>query len=597
MRWLWPTLTAAIVADGLHLRGRVEKLTVLEAAEAPVAPGHRFITAVGVVIDDATARAASAHAAREGLDVLDLVPADLPAELLLDLLRTLDPAAYRDNVLVKGYGALTAILVSDDVVARAGVDAFENLTPREMAATTARLKTYAPRSTDLALAPELRAGALPAGTRVTVLDANVGKTMTVTGLAVDAALFVTAARTRRPWAVAAAVARASQPFVATSGTAAQPRDMPGRMALRFVSSLVELPRALAGERRDIDAEVEAKREEYDKLLAGGLDRFFEDRRPDCPVCGSADLHVRQRLVDRIQCKPGEFVLEECAGCGHIFQNPRLSLEGLDFYYRDFYDGLAEEAAEGVFVNTGPLYRARAEMVRPYRTPTRWLDVGGGHGHFCLAAKDVWPDATFDVLDISETIEEAERMGWVGRAHRGWFTEQAADLAGRYDVVSMSHYLEHTRDQGAEIDAVRTVLPDGGLYLVEVPDPESVDARILGQYWFPWFQPQHQHFLSVDNLRRLLADRGFETLEVERAEVHIPVDFSAAAGLYMNKLHPRIKVPWRPRPTAADRARRAAALAVGSSLVFAGGVVDVALRPLGGRLGTSNAYRLLARKVG
>ncbi len=161
---------------------------------------------------------------------------------------------------------------------------------------------------------------------------------------------------------------------------------------------------------------------------------------------------------------------------------------------------------------------------------------------------------------------------------------------------MSHYLEHTRDQGAEIDAVREVLPVGGLYLVEVPDPESVDGKVLGQYWFPWFQPQHQHFLSAGNLEKLLAARGFETLQVQRAEVHIPVDFSAAAGLYMNKLHPRINVPWRPRPTAAERVKRGAAIAAGTPVMVAGGVVDLALRPLGGRLGTSNAYRLLARKL-
>ena len=597
MRWLWPTLTATLVADALQLRGRVEALAVLEPADAPPAPGYRMVTAAGVTVDDATFRAAVAHAQAEGLAVLELVPHDVPAEILLDMLRTLNPKTYRGDALVKGYGALTAILVDDDVAARARLHQYEGLTPVEMAELSARLKGYAPRTTDLAIAPGLLAGPQPAGTRASILQRNVGRSMTLTGLVVDFALFAYAARTRKAGAIAAAVTRALQPVLATGGTAVEPRDMPGRVALRAVSSAIELPRVLASRpaARAAD-EVEARREEYDKLLADGLDRFYEERRPDCPVCSSTDLHVRQVLVDRIQCKPGEFTLEECASCGHIFQNPRLSLEGLDFYYKDFYDGLAEDAAEGIFVNIGDLYRARADMVRPYRTPTRWLDVGGGHGHFCLTAKDVWPDATFDVLDISETIEEAERMGWVGRAHRGWFTEKAPELAGQYDVISMSHYLEHTRDQGAEIDAVREVLPVGGLYLVEVPDPESLDGKVLGQYWFPWFQPQHQHFLSAGNLEKLLAARGFETLQVQRAEVHIPVDFSAAAGLYMNKLHPRINVPWRPRPTAAERVKRGAAIAAGTPVMVAGGVVDLALRPLGGRLGTSNAYRLLARKL-
>ncbi len=415
MRWLWPTLTATLVADALQLRGRVEAITVLEPADAPPAPGYRVVTAAGVTVDDATFRAAVAHAQAEGLAVLDLVPHDVPAEILLDMLRTLNPKTYRGDALVKGYGALTAIVVDDDVAARARLHQYEGLTPVEMAELSARLKGYAPRATDLAIAPGLLAGPQPAGTRASILQRNVGRSMALTGLAVDFAFFAYAARTRKAGAIAAAVTRALQPVLATGGTAVEPRDMPGRVALRAVSSAIELPRVLASRpAARVADEVEAKREEYDKLLADGLDRFYEERRPDCPVCSSTDLHVRQVLVDRIQCKPGEFTLEECASCGHIFQNPRLSLEGLDFYYKDFYDGLAEDAAEGIFVNIGDLYRARADMVRPYRTPTRWLDVGGGHGHFCLTAKDVWPDATFDVLDISETIEEAERMGWVGR---------------------------------------------------------------------------------------------------------------------------------------------------------------------------------------
>ena len=432
MRWLWPTLTATMVADALQLRGRVEAITVLEPADAPPAPGYRVVTAAGVTVDDATFRAAVAHAQAEGLAVLDLVPHDVPAEILLDMLRTLNPKTYRGDALVKGYGALTAIVVDDDVAARARLHQFEGLTPVEMAELSARLKGYAPRATDLAIAPGLLAGPPPAGTRASILQRNVGRSMALTGLAVDFALFAYAARTRKAGAIAAAVTRALQPVLATGGTAVEPRDMPGRVALRAVSSAVGLPAVLASRpaARAAADEVEAKREEYDKLLADGLDRFYEERRPDCP----------RLLVDRPPRAPG-------AGRPHPVQagrvhaggvrpraatssrTPGSRLEGLDFYYKDFYDGLAEDAAEGIFVNIGDLYRARADMVRPYRTPTRWLDVGGGHGHFCLTAKDVWPDATFDVLDISETIEEAERMR-VGRPRPPRLVHREGARAGR-----------------------------------------------------------------------------------------------------------------------------------------------------------------------
>ena len=87
--------------------------------------------------------------------------------------------------------------------------------------------------------------------------------------------------------------------------------------------------------------------------------------------------------DLFQHKPGAFTLERCRGCGHVFQNPRLSLAGLDFYYKDFYDGLGEAGMEFIFGFGAQPYHDRARMVRAVATrPQRWLDVGAGHGHFC-----------------------------------------------------------------------------------------------------------------------------------------------------------------------------------------------------------------------
>jgi SAM-dependent methyltransferase len=597
VRWLWPTLTAVVVADGLNMRRRVESLDVLTPSDDPVDPGHRFVTAAGVTIDEATARAASAHATRHGLGVLDLVPGDLPVERLLGLVRLVDPATFRDNAMANGVGALHAVLVSRDVAERARVDTFEGLSGAEMAELFALLKRFAARDTSHALAPGLVTPAEAADRPVEDMAAVLNKAVVVGTQLGDLALLGAAARSRRPWALAAAAARVAQPLIAVGGTSATPRDMPGAVPRQLVTSALGLPRALAGKGKDHEVPVtESAREEYDKLMAAGIDSFFEPRRPDCPLCGSTELDVRVEAYDLVQCKPGTFTLEECGACGHIFQNPALTDEGLDFYYRDFYDGAGDHLIEGAFNLIPSFYKARAEVVKGAGNPKRWLDVGGGHGHFSLAAKAVWPDTTFEGLDMSESIEEAERRGWVAEGHRGMFPDLAPGLAGRFDVVSMFHYIEHTRDPGGELDAASTVLGPDGLVLIEVPDPESRVAKVMGRFWSPWAQPQHLHFLTVDNLTRMLAQRGFEVVTVRRAEAHIPVDFVSGATEFVNWLQPRVNVPWRPKPTAATRVKRAAAMAAGAPIVAAGWAADMALLPLGGRFRTSNSYRLLARRT-
>src|SRR5262249_22966704 len=150
--------------------------------------------------------------------------------------------------------------------------------------------------------------------------------------------------------------------------------------------------------------------------------------------------------------------------------------GLDYYYRDFYDGLNEKSYDCIFDLFVHSYLARARMLEGRQEPSYWLDVGAGHGHFCCVARQVWPHTTFDGLDFSESIEEAVRRRWVTRGYRGLFPSLAPALEDAYDVVSMGQYLEHTRDPEAELVAARQVLTSDGYLLIEVPDPECFMAR-------------------------------------------------------------------------------------------------------------------------
>jgi len=345
-------------------------------------------------------------------------------------------------------------------------------------------------------------------------------------------------------------------------------------------------------------EVAALRPVYQADLAKGLDRFFEPPRTTCPWCGSARLKTRLRTTDLLQHKPGRFVLDRCQDCRHTFQNPRLSDEGLEFYYRDFYDGLGEKQLGNTFAGRTTMYRRRAESLLPFASaPKNWLDVGTGHGHFCESARTVYPGTTFDGLDFTDGAELAERAGRVERGYRGSFPDLAPGLAGHYDVVSMFHYLEHSTEPDRELTAAHQAIRPGGHLLIEVPDPDSRYARILGRFWLPWLQPQHLHFVPVDNLRDRLTDLGFTVLAEQHAEPHDPVDLLAATWLCLDSAAPRDNLPWLPTPPGAlSRVLRGAMVVAGIPALVLGTLLDrFAVKPLSHRLGVSNAYRLLARR--
>ncbi|RPF29844.1 methyltransferase family protein [Streptomyces sp. Ag109_G2-6] len=787
VRWTSAVLLAALGAGTVRAGRRLRAVPVLPAAPPaaaglPGAAGWRLLTAPGVVPDAATFLAARAYADREGLRVLDLLPADLEAERVLGLLRLVDPTGYRQDRLGEGRGAGFAVLVAEEALARAGVEpGGPRPKPAELMALVRRLKEYAAGATGLAIAPGLScglssrptagpgpsqatgsataplvaaeagapgrrgtgphgaagpetakapaatpgptqprrttappaeaqaagaqtagaqaagaqgAGALPyaapeprGGAAGALAAANpstegraagLGKPRVAVGWAKArksralVAALVVAGRwkaealraglrnaedqgagaadggTRRAgpprtgavagrarvaelraqglppgavsvaqlaglallggvalrqgrWGAAAAGLYWLQPYLALGGPRSplRPADLARATAARPVRSLRTALRtglAAAGQGRedgrDTAATVAAA---YRADLSGGTERFLEPRRPDCPWCGSDRLTVRVRVPDLLQGKPGRFTLERCGDCGHVFQNPRLTPEGLEFYYRDFYDGRGGEGAGQVFGRLGATYRRRAEMLLPYADPASWLDVGTGHGHFCNAARTVWPGTRFDGLDMGDGVLEAERRGWVEAGFRGQFPEYAQKLAGRYEVVSMYHYLEHTRDPLAELDAAAIALTPGGFLAIELPDPQSRMAALLGPAWLPWFQPQHQHLMPAANLREALADRGFTVLAEEHGPAHQGNDFFGAVALTATRLGPDPDRPWGPPATTGARVRAGAVRAAAVPCFAAAAVLD-ALRTAAARATDGgNAYRMLARK--
>lgn len=595
-------MTLGTVLNGLRLRQRLSGLRPLDPSSAAGSDGavdddFVLLTLPGVEVSDATRTAAVRHALAEGLEVLDLIPANLPPEQTLDLARWVEAVSYRSSPLVAGRGARHAVLVRRDTARRAEVGA-----PRDRRAfvgVSERLKQHAARTTDLVVAPDLEAVDTPPGERLAELEA-LYDTLTPLALAIPAlrsSLLLAGLMVSPGWGAAALAAFLAQPSLVTAGTDLRPGI--GAPVARVLAPFALLRAALAGDdaASEVDS-VEARRAAYANDLAQGTQRFLEPRRDTCPWCGGIALVERLRTPDLVQFKPGEFVIDECQSCGLLFQNPRLTIDGLDFYYRDAYDGLGANGIQLLFAQAGASYQGRVDLARRHSSPESWLDVGTGYGHFCLFARGLLPETRFDGLDMGTSIDEAQRRGWIDRAYRGLFPEIVDDVAGAYDLVSMHHYLEHTRDPRAELDAAHRALKPGGHLLIEVPDPESHFARIFGKYWVPWLQPQHQQFLSAAHLTAALEAQGFSVVEVERGQAHQPLDIGGAVGLWAMATAPPPRLPWLDPPTTIGKVTRVVMLCAVGPVALVGLLADRAIQPVVRREGAgwSNAYRVLARRL-
>ncbi|MGW6020755.1 class I SAM-dependent methyltransferase [Streptomyces sp. NPDC055099] len=218
------------------------------------------------------------------------------------------------------------------------------------------------------------------------------------------------------------------------------------------------------------------------------------------------------------------------------------------------------------------HRARARAMGRFIEPESWLDVETGLGHFPAVAQEVHPYTSFDGLDLTGRVEEGRRAGRVEEAHRGLLADLAPKLAGRYDALSMFHYLERSADPRIELIAARTVLRPGGHLMIEVPVPRSRYARILDT---GWIRPQPYHRIPPAALHAELESLGYTVVATDRREPHIPFDLTARLAV------------------ALGRIRAAARIAV--PLLAAAALADRLLAPVVSRTRFSNAYRIIARR--
>jgi SAM-dependent methyltransferase len=285
----------------------------------------------------------------------------------------------------------------------------------------------------------------------------------------------------------------------------------------------------------------------------------------------------------------------------VFQNPRLSVEGLVFYYRDYYEGLGERRSDEMFrMFFKRSYATCAELLRECLPASEGeaLDVGCGHANFAWIARQAMPGLEVDGLDLAECVDLAAQRGWLRRGFRGQFTELAAEMAAArpYDAVTMRHYLEHTRDPRAEIAAARQVLKPGGLLIIEVPNPDSRWRHLFRRYWPEWFQPQHQHLVPSRNMDRLLREQEFTPLRWQFAETQLPSDFSVGAFLFLGSWVAYCDRPWLPPSSRARRAWRGLFWGI-TAPVFVVTVVLDALTLLAARsVRSTNVYRVVARRA-
>ena len=136
-----------------------------------------------------------------------------------------------------------------------------------------------------------------------------------------------------------------------------------------------------------------------------------------------------------------------------------------------------------------------------------LEIGCATGELAAHIQARLPIGRYEAIELSPAADVAEPR--VTKLHRKPLVTVQGEGAlptGCFDLVIISHVLEHMRDIHREMKAMRLALKEDGILFVEVPNG-------AGNKGLPFDDNlAHLHFFSVNSLLHLLSIHGLSCLK-------------------------------------------------------------------------------------
>ncbi len=237
----------------------------------------------------------------------------------------------------------------------------------------------------------------------------------------------------------------------------------------------------------------------------------------CPVCGKpADLKIGELPLTFVGPQSrSAYDLVHCKPCDVVYISPLPLAQDLDEIYQRTpqFDYITEDSAAPVVEFCAD--RVRLLRKRLGRTPKlSVLEIGAGLSWISRAAKMVQPESLTVAQDV--TPESVARCPWVDHYIVDSADSPEIDRLGPYDIISMTHVIEHLPDPVAMLRRVRPIAR-GLVFLTAPHRPARWNGSI--EQWKTYSYnhvPAHLQYFSRYGMRRAAEAAGFDLVHWDAA---------------------------------------------------------------------------------
>jgi 2-polyprenyl-3-methyl-5-hydroxy-6-metoxy-1,4-benzoquinol methylase len=229
----------------------------------------------------------------------------------------------------------------------------------------------------------------------------------------------------------------------------------------------------------------------------------------CPFCDGPGTRMFDAWDRNRETTRERFAYARCRACGTVFLvDPPADLGR--YYAEDYYhfgpDG------EPAWKTDEPRMQAasyRVDLLRSHTSPGRLIEIGSGTGAFASGAQA----AGFQVsaIEMSERCCRylSEREG-IDAICSDRPLEAIASLPPAR-VVALWHVLEHLPNPAEVLARVAEKVQPGGLLAIAVPNPRSLQFRVLKARWVHLDAPRHLCLIPAAALIAKGRDHGMTSV--------------------------------------------------------------------------------------
>lgn len=218
----------------------------------------------------------------------------------------------------------------------------------------------------------------------------------------------------------------------------------------------------------------------------------------CNICSSTDREV--------YCRKDSIDVFRCRQCGLIYAGETQSSKNIEKHYsKEYFENYLKTES----FHLKKRFEKRIREIKKIKLPSVLLDVGCGVGSFLRLARNEGYEASG--VELSYYAAEYARNNFGLSVFNGELKD-ANFAAETFDIITLWHVLEHVTDPKKFLIEVNRLLKKNGILVVEVPNIESIAAKISLMNWELMAPTEHLFYFNPHTISRLLKETGFSIIK-------------------------------------------------------------------------------------